>query len=204
MDISIDSKVHCKDGECGRITCVIVNPVTEDLTHIVIKEKDFPYEERLVPIKLIQCAVSDCVLLNCFKADFSHMGHFIKHEYVELDKSFGSYPAGRYVYLPYASPINEDFVDVEHERIPAGELAIHRGAVVQATDGQVGKVDEFLTEQIDGHITHLIMREGHIWDQKEVSIPVSEIDHVEDDIVYLKTSKNEIAALPTVPLHHWF
>jgi hypothetical protein len=178
--------------------------VTDDLTHIVVKEDPFPYEERLVPIKSIQCTVSDCVLLNCFKADLSSMDHFIKHEYVELDKSYGNYPAGRYVYLPYASPIDEDFVDIEHERIPAGELAIHRGAIVQATDGQIGKVDEFLTEQIDGHITHLIMREGHIWDQKEVTIPVSEIDHVEDDVVYLKTSKNEIEALPTVPIHHWF
>ena len=204
MDISIDAKVHCKDGECGRIACVIFNPVTDDLTHIVVKENPFPFEERLVPMKFIQSATLDTVLLSCTLAEFFRMDHFIKHEYVELDKSFGGYSAGRYVYLPYASPIDEDYVDVEHERVPAGELAVHRGAKVEAVDGQVGKVDEFLVEPDNGHITHLIMREGHIWDQKDVTIPVSEIDHVEDDTVYLKASKNEIAALPTVLVHHWF
>lgn len=204
MDISINAKVHCKDGECGQITCVIVNPVTDDLTHIVVKEKTFPYEERLVPMKFVQSATSDAVLLNCFKADLSHMEHFFKHEYVELDRSYGAYAAQHYVYLPYASPVDNDYLDIKHERIPVGRLAIHRGAEVEAVDGRIGKVDEFLLEPDSGHITHLIMREGHIWDQKEVSIPVSDIDHVEDDTVYLTASKNEIATLPTIPVHHWF
>jgi uncharacterized protein YrrD len=204
MDISINAKVHCKDGECGRITCVIFNPVTDEITHIVVKENSFPHEERLVPMKFVQSASFDAVLLSCMQDEFSRMSHFTKHEYVELDKSCGGYDAGRYVYLPYASPIDEDFLDVEHERIPVGETAIHRGAVVEATDGQVGKVDEFLIEPTSEHITHIIMREGHIWDQKDVSIPMSQIDHVEDDIVYLKTSKNEIASLPAIQIHHWF
>jgi sporulation protein YlmC with PRC-barrel domain len=204
MDISINAKVRCKDGECGRITCVIFNPVTEDLTHIVVKEDSFPNEERSVSLKFVQSTISDTVLLNCTKAEFSHMDQFIRHEYIELEKSFGGYPSEWYVYLPYSSPIDYDFMEVQHEHIPAGELAIHRGAKVRALDGQVGKVDEFLIEPANGHITHLVMREGHIWDQKDVSIPISEIDHVEDDIVYLKTDKNEIAALPAVPIHHWF
>jgi uncharacterized protein YrrD len=204
MDISINATVHSKDGECGRIACVIFNPVTDDLTHIVVKEDPFPYEERLVPIEFIQSSTAESVLLNCTKAEFFRMDHFIKHEYVELDRSYSGYPTGYYVYLPYASPIDEDYMDIEHERIPEGELAIHRGAVVNATDGRIGKVDEFLVEQDGGHITHIIMREGHIWGQKDVNIPITEIDHIEDDIVYLKASKTEIAALPAIPVHHWF
>lgn len=204
MNIQINAKVSCTDGDCGQITCVIVNPVTDDLTHIVIREDPFPHEERLVPVKFIQETTPDAVQLNCTLADFSRMDHFIKHEYIELDKSYGGYSAGRYVYLPYASPIDEDYMDIEHERVPAGELAIHRGADVEATDGRIGKIDEFLVEPASGHITHMIMREGHIWDQKEVTIPTSEIDHVEDNIVYLSVSKDDISALPTIPVHHWF
>jgi sporulation protein YlmC with PRC-barrel domain len=204
MDMPINAKVSCKDGECGQITCVIFNPVTEDLTHIVVKEYSFPHDERLIPVNFIQETTSNSVKLDCTLEEFSHMDHFIKHEYIELERSYRGFAPGHYVYLPYSSPLEEDFVDIEHERIPAGELAIHRGAEVEAVDGRVGKVDEFLVEPKNGHITHLIMREGHIWDQKEVTIPVSEIDHIRNNVVHLKVDKNNVAALPAIPIHRWF
>lgn len=204
MDIPINAKVFCTDGDCGEITCVIFNPVTDNLTHIVVKGNPFPREERLIPINFIQETRPDSVLLNCTKAAFSQMDHFIKHEYVELDKSYGGYAAGRYVFMPYASPIDENYLNIEHERVPAGELAVHRGAHVEAVDGGVGKVDEFLVQPKSGHITHLIIRGGHIWDQKDITIPVSKIDYMEDNIVHIKATKSDIAALPAIPIHHWF
>ena len=71
-------------------------------------------------------------------------------------------------------------------------------------DGRAGKVDQFLIEPISGHITHLIMREGHSWGQKEITIPISEVDHVDDDVVYLKLKKADIEELPRIPTHQWF
>jgi sporulation protein YlmC with PRC-barrel domain len=204
MDIPIHAKVVCQDGECGQVTCVIFNPVTDNLTHIVVKENPFPHEERLIPIKLIQETSSNRVHLKCTQDEFGRMDHFVKHEYVELDKSYAGYAGGYYAYLPYASPVDEDYIDIQRESVPMGELAIHRGAEVQAADGHVGKVDEFLVEPANGHITHLIMCEGHIWDQKDVTIPVSEIDHVKDNIVYLKADKAAVEALPAIPVHRWF
>jgi sporulation protein YlmC with PRC-barrel domain len=71
---------------------------------------------------------------------------------------------------------------------------------VQARDGHVGRVDEFLVDPTNGHITHLIMREGHLWGQKNVTIPVSEIDHIDEDTVHLKMDKREIELLPAIPI----
>ncbi len=88
---------------------------------------------------------------------------------------------------------------LEHERIPAGEVVIRRGTPVKAADGQVGKVDEFLVDPKDDTITHLVLREGHLWDKRDVTIPVSEIDRIADDAVYLKLERKIIATLPTVP-----
>ena len=64
----------------------------------------------------------------------------------------------------------------------------------------VGQVDEFLVDPVSGHITHLILRKGHLWGQKDVTIPVSEIARVEEDTVYLKLTKEQIEALPTIPV----
>jgi hypothetical protein len=75
---------------------------------------------------------------------------------------------------------------------------MHRGARVEATDGHVGRVDEFLVDPMDGHITHLVLREGHLWGEKYVTISVSQIARLEEDAVYLKLDKQSIEALPTI------
>ncbi len=77
---------------------------------------------------------------------------------------------------------------------------MYRGTRVEATDGYVGKVDEFVVNPENCHITHLVMREGHLWGQREVIIPLSAIGDTREDIVYLKLDKHQIESLPTFPL----
>ena len=39
MDIPLNVDVHCPDGRCGRSTHIIINPATEQVTHLVVKEQ---------------------------------------------------------------------------------------------------------------------------------------------------------------------
>ena len=82
--------------------------------------------------------------------------------------------------------------------IPSGELAVRRGARMEATDGHVGQVDEFWVSPMSERITHLVLRKGRLWGQKDVAIPVSEIDRVEEDA--LKLDKRRVKALPAIPV----
>ena len=93
-------------------------------------------------------------------------------------------------------------MSVEH--IPAGELAVKKGASVEAKDGSIGFVDEFLVNPENHCVTHMILREGHLWGQKDVTIPVDQIDHFDHDTVYLKTSKREIESLPSIPVQRFW
>ena len=86
-------------------------------------------------------------------------------------------------------------VFVHHEVIPAGELAVERGTRVEATDGHIGQVDEFLVNSVTDRITHLGLREGHLWGEREVTIPVSQIDRIEEGVVYLKLDERSAEAL---------
>jgi sporulation protein YlmC with PRC-barrel domain len=90
---------------------------------------------------------------------------------------------------------------VKHEQIPGGELTAQRGTRVEATDGYVGKIDEFVVNPKNGDITHLVMREGHLWGQKDVIIPLSALGTTLNDTVFLKLDKHQIETLPTFPLH---
>jgi len=43
-----------------------------------------------------------------------------------------------------------------------------------------------------------MLREGHVWAPKEVTIPISEVDRIAEKIVYLKMSRANVEALPAI------
>jgi sporulation protein YlmC with PRC-barrel domain len=198
MDIPVNAEVQCTDGPCGRCTYVILNPTTDQLTHLVVKHKQSPHAERLVAIDQVEEATTDLIRLRCTGHELEEMEPFMETDFVRV--TVPEYESDPYMAWPYVLPKTVTRT-VEHEHIPPGELAVRRGARVEATDGHVGRVDEFLVNPADGHITHLVLREGHLWGQKDVTIPVSEIGYIEERTVYLKLDKHSIEALPTIPIH---
>jgi sporulation protein YlmC with PRC-barrel domain len=197
MDIPVNAEVYAADGPCGRSTYIILNPMTRRVTHLVVKEKRFPHAEYLVPIDYVIEATPQLIRLRCTGHELKELEAFIETEFVS--SNFPEYAGDPYMTWPYVIP-EAEAVPVEHERIPPGELAIRRGAQVEASDGHVGQVDEFLVDPKNGHITHLVLREGHLWGQKDVTIPVSQIDRIEEDTVYLKLDKHSVEMLPTIPV----
>jgi len=103
---------------------------------------------------------------------------------------------------PYVVPDSAGLAltSVRHELIPHDELALHRGSWAMAADGHVGEVDEFVIDPADGHITHLILRKGQFWGHTDVSIPVTQIDRIEADTIYLKLDKQAIGRLPPIAM----
>ena len=49
-----------------------------------------------------------------------------------------------------------------------------------------------------GKVSHFILRKGHLWGKRDVTIPISAIDHSEGDTVHLKLDKQAINNLPSV------
>lgn len=196
MDIPMNAEVYCSNKLCGISTYMVLKPATEQVTHLVVKRRHSPYTEHLVPIEIVLETTPKRIDLRCSEQELANMEAFLETDFMEV--KIPRY-AGPFLIGAYAIPDTEQ-VRVEREHLPAGELAIHKGAGVEATDGHVGKVDEFLVDPIDEHITHLILREGHFWGhKKDVTIPVSQIDRLEEETVYLKLDKHSIEALPSTP-----
>jgi hypothetical protein len=200
MDLPMNANVHCADGHGGHSTYVIVNPVDQQVTHLVVKEHKPPFIERLVPIDQVVETTSNLIRLRCTQDELEKMEPFIETEYLVANIPNYEVLRGIYRVWPFVVPEETRYIPLEHEHIPPGELAVHRGAWVEATDGRVGQVDEFLVDPKNGHITHLVLREGHLWGRKDVVIPVSAIVRSEEDAVYLGLDKRSIEALPTIPV----
>jgi sporulation protein YlmC with PRC-barrel domain len=204
MDIPVNAQVHCADGPCGRSTYVILNPYNAEVTHLVVQEKRFPHTAYLVPIDLVLETTPHLIQLRCSGDELTALEPFIRIEFVDSDMEppmVDPYLEMEYPYPTWPYAIPETFrLPVEHAQIPPGEIAMHRGAHVRAIDGRVGTVDEFLVNPLNGHVTHLVLREGHLWGQKDVTIPVSEIDRIKEDTVYLKLDRHSVEALPAIPV----
>lgn len=201
MDIPINADVVCGNEVRGRSVCLIVNPLNEHVTHLVVAEKKFPYIERMVPVGIVSSTTAHSIHLSCTQAELSKMEPFYETDFIESEKLRSAYPFDfPYVMWPYtiyeAMPL-----PLEHEHIPMGEVAVRRGLPVHATDGTVGKVDEFLVDPKNDSITHLVLREGHLWGQKDVAIPVSAIERIAEDGVYLKMDRKAVESLPSIPVN---
>jgi sporulation protein YlmC with PRC-barrel domain len=199
MEIPLNVEVHCTDGRCGRSTHVILNPTTEQITHIVVQEKQPSRVERLVPAVLIGRTAAEVILLNCTMNEFLALEPFNQTEFVYSDLPHHAKDPSLTLLWPYVVPAKR-VVDEKIRPIPPGELAVRRGARVRATDGRVGRVDEFLIDPDSGSITHLCLRKDHIFGDRAVCIPVSEIGTIEETVVHLSIDKEALAALPSVPV----
>lgn len=207
MEIPLQAQVNCTDGVCGQSVYVLINPVVDKVTHLVVREQP-SNTEYIVPVELVTETVADTIQLHCSKAELENMDPFIKTTFIEKKvpyRQYGSsgemYRTGGYYFLPYVGPETTVQVPMEKQQIPPGELAVRRGTRVEASDGHIGKVDEFVVNPENGHITHLVMREGHLWGKRDVIIPLSAMDDIRDDTVFLKLDKHKIEALPTFPVH---
>jgi hypothetical protein len=197
MDIPLNAKISCSDGTCGQSTYLILKPTNEEITHVVVSDGSFPETEYLVPIDRIVESTPDSIQLNCSLEELSKMPVFNQVEFIPSDST--DTHGNPYMMWPFVVPETYS-ISVENEHIPANELAIRRGANVEATDGRIGHVDEFLIDPADDTISHLVLREGHLWGQKNITIPLSQIDHIDENTVWLKLDKQSIEALPAIPI----
>jgi sporulation protein YlmC with PRC-barrel domain len=146
---------------------------------------------------------AEVILLDCTREEFARMEPFNQTEFVYGDLPHHASDPSLTMLWPYAVPAKR-IVDERIRPIPPGELAVRRGTRVEATDGRVGRVDEFLVDPDSGGITHLCLRETRLRGDKVVCIPVSEIDEIKEKIVHLKMDKKTVASLPSVPLKRWW
>lgn len=197
MDIPINAEVQCTDGVCGRSTYVVLNLKTGEMTHLVVRETHIPHTERLVAIEQVVEANPHLIRLRCSRQQLAAMERFSETRLVESEVP--QYEGARFAVWPVVLPKSQT-VPLTYFHVPSHEVALHRGAQVKATDGYVGQVAEFVVDPISEQITHVVVREGHAWGRKDVSIPISQVERVEGDTVYLKVDKHSIEVLPAVNL----
>lgn len=212
-EIPLGAKIICVDGEYGKLSHVIIEQNSQKVTHFAVEISNLLESHKyLVSIDRVIITTPKSVALNCTKKELAAMPSFtemrflnpVTYKYEALKDFSQEAMACRNSYLMWSDPswdedISTDIfsMPIEAELIPAGEMAVRKGAWVEATDGHIGRVEEFLVDPSDRHITHLVLEEGH-WHKKVLTLPLSEILYMNEDYIYLKLDKQAVsqAAIP--------
>ena len=221
---TIGAEVSCSDGACGEVTRVIVDPVAEAVTHLAVGPKHGRDPGRLVPLSLID-ATAGQVRLRCTRAEFGKLDPAEETRFIPATSVYAGYGRGQVSYWPYyglgagglgmgggagglglgsmglglngGSPAQT----VTYDSIPPGEVDIHRGDHVEAADGDIGRVQGLVIDRGSGHVTHVLLQEGHLWGRREVAIPVGAVASAADGIL-LTITKQQVEDLPPVDAAH--
>ena len=204
MDIPLNVEVYCSDGACGRSTVVVVDRATRQVTHFVVTTAD---REYLVPVDAIVKSSGVRIDLTWSHEQLTHAEPFVvevpadeEHLALLADSMAGANVLGPYTSADAAYMVGAlSNATMEQEQIPANEVAIHQDSRVEATDGDVGEVDELIIDPATNEVSHLILRKGHFWGKRDISIPLNQVDHVEGDVIYLKLDKKAVEQLPSAP-----
>jgi PRC-barrel domain len=78
-----------------------------------------------------------------------------------------------------------------------GEAGVSPGDHVHALDGEIGEVQGFLVDPDDHKVTHVLLKEGHLWGRKEVAIPLSAVTGIAEGI-RLNITKKQVEDSPPV------
>jgi hypothetical protein len=209
ITLVIGAAAYCSDGFPGELKCLIVDPATRAVTHLVIEPK---LEHgaavglaRLVPVDHVDAATGE-IRLGYTEAEFKDLSpaeetlaEFVPGYEVPvqlLPSGEGWRGAGG----PVAD--GETIPEIrEMETIPlmpdaeGGESEVEEGGAdrVRATDGDVGQFHGLRVNADNGHVTQVLVKR-HPWGHKELAIPIDRVSGFEAGI-QLTITKHEARGL---------
>ena len=205
---TIGAEVSCSDGVCGEVRRVVVDPVAEAVTHLVVGPEHPHGLGRLVPVDLIDVTAGE-IRLHCTLAEFARLSWAKETHFLPKNGFYSGYAPGQVFSWPYygvgarLAPfyLGNSQQTVTYDSVPLGEVEISRGDQVHASDGDIGRVQGLVIDPRNHHVTHVLLQEGHLWGRREVAIPIHAVASTGDGI-RLKITKQEVRDLPPVDVDH--
>lgn len=208
MEFTFGARASCSDGHCGVLTRTIFDPARRTVTHLVI-EPGRHVAGRLVPIELAASA-EGAISLRCTRAEFDQLDPAENIELVEgVDFTDGYGPDAVMGYgnvggmgvggsasgMGIGMSTGHHTPTVTSDNVPEGEGEVARHDHVHAADGLVGQLKGFIVDRGEHRVTHILLREGHLWGRREIAIPVSVVTSA-DPVIRLNITKKQVEELP--------
>jgi sporulation protein YlmC with PRC-barrel domain len=213
--LRMGAQVHATDGPVGELTAIVVDPVAQAATHIIITPPHHPTLGHLVDLDLVEDD-GDPIRLRVTAAEFRALDSAEDEHMLKVSGGKWAAAHGKTFSFPYyrmaslaggsAGSASRELQPGYHylpedvsDRVPLGEVDVRRGDQVHAADGWIGSVEGLIIDPADRHVTHVLLAEGHLWGHKQVAIPITKTSRVGDSI-RVELTKEQVEHLPPVSL----
>ncbi len=208
-EYTLGATASCTDGFCGVVSRTILDPAARTVTHLVIVPRHHHADGRLVPVELVE-ATAEEIRLRCTLAEFARLepaeevevaddgygGGYGQAEAVQGLGDVGGFGVGGSATgLGIGMGVGHHTPVIVSHAVPLGETEVGRHESVHATDGEIGQVEGFIVSGADHRVTHVLLKEGHLWGRRQVAIPVSAVASV-DAGIRLNITKKQVGDLP--------
>jgi hypothetical protein len=216
VEFEMGVKASCSDGFCGEVRRAILDPATHTVTHLAIEPRHDKAKGRLVPLELVD-ATGPEIRLHCTLAEFERLEPSEEVEVAEGMDYGGGYGQSAAVQgygdvggmgvggsasgMGIGMGIGHRTPVIVSHAVPMGETEVGRHDRVHAVDGEIGQVEGFAVDPVDHQVTHILLKEGHLWGRKEVAIPVSAVASL-DAGIRLNITRKQVEDLPPLSEGH--
>ena len=218
MQFKQGTHVYTQNGnDVGEIDRVVLDPQTDEVTHVVVRKGWLFTEDKVVPIDLIDKAVADQIQLRADVTNLDDLPEFEERYYVppneasdealsreydpaEVAPSLYWYPpigsAWAGYYNGYYAYPQVPYVVHSEQNIPEGTIGLKEGArVVSSDDENVGNVERIFTNNELNRATHLLIAAGWLFKERRL-IPVDWIRTVNEDEIDLAVTASTLEKIP--------
>ena len=196
FDFKIGSSVECKDGSCGKLARVVVDPETLAVTHLIVEAGLLLKKARVFPINIVERADEAGVQLSISSEALSD---YPEYQEVDVEQTVPGSAGGGVVSTGYGPVVTGAPTIVVHEKRRLGiaeELeTVKRGTPVSNAHGQVGKLEHVVADPDSGAITHLVIRQGLLFSH-DTTIPLALVEQVTEEGIFIAATDEELKTLP--------
>ena len=208
MNLALGSTVRCSDGAVRELADIVVDGPGRRVTHVVVQPKRQHEEARLVSLELVGEDANGGVSLFCTAETLDGLERVREYAYLPAGQQPEENPqwdvgVEDVLVVPSVEPLDmaepelDPNVNLMYDRVPKGEVELRATSSVYSKDEHhVGSVNGVVVGE-DGVITALTLQRGHLWWQREISVPVDAIASFENDVATLGVEKSELKRFPS-------
>jgi uncharacterized protein YrrD len=216
MELKEGMSVVTPNGEeIGNISRFILDPATNQITHLVIEKGKLFTEDKVLPFRMIRPA-EDRVVLKDATGNLEELPPFEEKYFVRADNGEDVIPTGNNThtirnastYIWYPSVLNTGFPAYELENpsvtpveirrnVPDKAVSLKEGSKVISSDGKhVGDVERLVVGTESNQVTHFLISQGLLFKDEKL-VPMDWVKSIEEDKVELAVTSQVLQRLPS-------
>ena len=221
MEFEEGARIFTSTGEeIGRLSRIVIDPRTNEVTHLVLREGQFGTEDRVLPAGWVTSANKKRIELQEAEIDSADLPLFEEEHYVVTNERdlasserrwgipglfwnppvnsglAGTAPTGETAHR-YDAFTSQPYTQEISQNIPEGTVAFKEGARVVTADGEhVGSVERVIMDPAGRRATHFLVSRGLFLKERKL-VTTNWVNVLGEDEVHLAIRSELLDRLPS-------